>query len=403
MKKLSFSLLTVLIFVLCIECLSALILYQLNHFRFQYDVKNFNKNSFLKRERVDSELNIFGSVLSNQKLNHPYFGYYFEPENNTTFYTFDINGFFGEIKLPYEKNEKDFVIAIQGGSVAQGYGSFLLPQNIDSLKKTISKYFKDAFEKEVKVIVTAQGGLKQPQQFLITTLYSEYIDLFINIEGLNEFDIPYPRFPAYYPSGAEHYFRYLNQDLHGEIFKLRFLSEVSDDIWFVNNLQSLQLAWFLFNKYASNRLLEIFHEINTNYKNKSIFSDQYLKNKNKVDLSLSEYKKFSIKQNSFTKSNSSRSIFILQPNQVLESSKPFSKLEKEKFMVKNSELYEFYIKLGEFYKKMNAKGEPFYNFQNIFREEPRTIYVDNCCHLNDLGNEIMHKQLLEVLKLEGAR
>jgi len=43
----------------------------------------------------------------------------------------------------------------------------------------------------------------------------------------------------------------------------------------------------------------------------------------------------------------------------------------------------------------------------IFKDEERTIYVDDCCHVNKLGNQIMGKEvgriLAEVLRPDSAR
>ena len=34
----------------------------------------------------------------------------------------------------------------------------------------------------------------------------------------------------------------------------------------------------------------------------------------------------------------------------------------------------------------------------IFKNEPGTVYIDNCCHLNDLGNSIMAEEIFKVVQ-----
>ena len=84
---------------------------------------------------------------------------------------------------------------------------------------------------------------------------------------------------------------------------------------------------------------------------------------------------------------------FLQPNQYVPHSKQFSDEENKKFYIPDygfSELIESgYNKLEEGIATAQAQGEAAYSLTGIYRNETRTVYTDDCCHVNTLGNEIM--------------
>ena len=40
---------------------------------------------------------------------------------------------------------------------------------------------------------------------------------------------------------------------------------------------------------------------------------------------------------------------------------------------------------------------PFYDLTGIFADELRTLYIDPCCHVNRLGNELMAAAIAEAI------
>jgi len=57
------------------------------------------------------------------------------------------------------------------------------------------------------------------------------------------------------------------------------------------------------------------------------------------------------------------------------------------------------VKAGE---ELRAQGFPVFDLTTIFKDEPRTIYRDTCCHVNELGNELMAKRIAQAVLESSA-
>jgi hypothetical protein len=86
-------------------------------------------------------------------------------------------------------------------------------------------------------------------------------------------------------------------------------------------------------------------------------------------------------------------IHVLQPNQYVTDSKIYSKLELEKSL--DSEIYGSPIK--KYYHLLNSKNLKTKNFideRMLFKNLSETIYMDNCCHMNNLGMYLLTKDII---------
>ena len=52
--------------------------------------------------------------------------------------------------------------------------------------------------------------------------------------------------------------------------------------------------------------------------------------------------------------------------------------------------YPFLVRAGQ---ELVAVGVPFWDLTMLFADEERTVYEDSCCHVNDLGRELMARQV----------
>jgi hypothetical protein len=84
---------------------------------------------------------------------------------------------------------------------------------------------------------------------------------------------------------------------------------------------------------------------------------------------------------------------FLQPNQYHKNSKVLSSQElKTAYREGGNEfIREWYPKMIEAGNNLSMEGIKFYDATMIFQNETRTLYIDTCCHFNDLGNEILAK------------
>ena len=87
-------------------------------------------------------------------------------------------------------------------------------------------------------------------------------------------------------------------------------------------------------------------------------------------------------------------IHVLQPNQYFLGSKKLTKIELEKFynyMPYKKPIESYYGMLSM--QELNVKNK--IDQRYLFKEEPRTVYSDNCCHFNKLGMKIIIRDIIE--------
>lgn len=154
--------------------------------RFAVRLTDAGQETNLKRYyRQDSKFERLN--WTNQYVRHPYFGYA-HPRLKSY-----------EHKRA-EASEKPYVIGILGGSVAQSFARYIekTPDFLNGIKRQLP----DLASKNIVIWNLSAGGYKQPQQYFVASYFLEDIDLFINIDGLNEVvatDFE-PVFPLAYPT-----------------------------------------------------------------------------------------------------------------------------------------------------------------------------------------------------------
>lgn len=101
-------------------------------------------------------------------------------------------------------------------------------------------------------------------------------------------------------------------------------------------------------------------------------------------------------------------LHFLQPNQYVPASKSFSR-EERALIVQPDHPYRAaveagYPELAEEAERLRREGVDFHDLRFLFADEPATVYVDSCCHLNALGNELLARAIGEAVveRLEGS-
>jgi lysophospholipase L1-like esterase len=84
-------------------------------------------------------------------------------------------------------------------------------------------------------------------------------------------------------------------------------------------------------------------------------------------------------------------VFFLQPNQYLKDSKPLSEQERRIAIdpLRIEGTNEIMVSLKAAVQDLRHHGVPIFDLTNIFSSTKDTVYKDDCCHLNNLGNQIM--------------
>ncbi len=88
---------------------------------------------------------------------------------------------------------------------------------------------------------------------------------------------------------------------------------------------------------------------------------------------------------------------FLQPNQYLPGSKQLSEEELRTAFL-GGHAYGRWVPLGypllrEEGSALVAAGVKFHDLTDVFADVTETIYVDDCCHVNERGNELMAREM----------
>lgn len=97
---------------------------------------------------------------------------------------------------------------------------------------------------------------------------------------------------------------------------------------------------------------------------------------------------------------------FLQPNQYLAGSKPLSREESTLYVTPGHRYGEpagaAYPRLIEEGERLRGQGVAFHDLTPLFADEERTVYSDDCCHLNGLGNRLLARAVGEAIRDDVA-
>jgi hypothetical protein len=112
-----------------------------------------------------------------------------------------------------------------------------------------------------------------------------------------------------------------------------------------------------------------------------------------LDFSTSVWKESSWAMDRFARSIDVPYLHVLQPNQYLEGSKMLSPKELAEFYVPTTPqadaVREGYPHMIEAGRALAAQGVTFRDATASFAKEPLTTYIDACCHMNELGLQML--------------
>jgi len=91
---------------------------------------------------------------------------------------------------------------------------------------------------------------------------------------------------------------------------------------------------------------------------------------------------------------------FLQPNQYVPGSKPFTDEERSRFLrmgLLAERVPRWYARLEEEGARLAADGVAFTSLTGLFRGVEETVYDDPCCHVNELGNRLLAREIGRVV------
>lgn len=358
--------------------------------------------------------------VSNKVL-HPFLGYVY----NRTRDPGEINDFGFEGADPLAKRSPETVnLVVLGGSVARQFyrrGGAELVEELEQAPPYRGR--------RVRLFSLALGGYKQPQQLMalsyMLSLGAEY-DLAINLDGFNEIVLPYTnnipnRVSASFPRNWHLYARLgldVPRSLHlarveqlrrgRERWRARVLgTPLEYSALFLTALDSVDLYFARQIAREDELLRQALATAEGDFQIGGPFEPF------ETDAELFEHlaalwKASSLQMAHLARGNGLRYLHFLQPNQYVPGSKTPTPEERRTAFRKGPAgpkhavraAYELLSREGA---DLRRRGVEFYDLTGLFREETRTIYGDSCCHVNQLGNELLAKAIARAILTGGRR
>ncbi len=339
--------------------------------------------SYKYMEHVESE---------KPKLSHPFFGYL--PPKEKSF----------ENPENFSSRPRDISIniGIFGGSTAEGLHDYW-QKNLAEYTEKFSRALNVPSSK-IRLVNFAAGGYKQPTQLNIASLYAHNLSYAINLDGYNEMTYAHDgRFPPYYPLHV------MTQNYYSQPKSFRFFSDAYAHYEQSREAQkSLQsMSWSNALKLAM-VLKVLWHKSQmerANHKAQELHRPFVSSNYKETFWSRARFwlKSSCLQQNLHTQLGV-RSMFVQQPVPYLSNRKPLS-AEERQWVESSRDARAFASEYNRISSKIEALqpqkyGITYIDATYVYRNVKDTVYIDGCCHLNDLGNKILSSKILEQLELD---
>ena len=373
------------------------------------------KNELLQQHLQYEEKNEENGFDDNQEkeylgehILHPYLGFVGVPRKNANRFCFP-----GEDPIT-QKSDDTLTICLMGGSVAMGLHQESGDKLLKELKK--AKIFKG---KELKIVVFALGGFKQPQQLMALNYFlslGAYYDVVINLDGFNEIVLPYSDNLPFnvYPSYPRHWNIYSRKKLNSKVQLL-----LSKQLTLKEEKSSLSKSFVDKKLHNSNFGLFLWAILN-NKKTISLFQiEDNLRlaiNESESDYqstgpteNISDTTQFFIEQaklwqrssvliGSIGESVGFEYFHFLQPNQYNKGSKELTEEELQIAYEHNPFSYKDAVQRGypvlkNHGKQLREQEINYFDLTLIFKKEKRTVYKDKCCHFNKLGYDLIAEKI----------
>jgi hypothetical protein len=319
---------------------------------------------------------------------HPYFGYESPAMRDSE-------------QILSEVGDDDFVIGILGGSVADSFAYYSIrnPSHFESLREAIPTFGG----KNLRIVNLATGGFKQPQQFFVVAYYMDKLDLVINIDGFNDAMPSHllPVYPLDFPNlSAQFYERASQGGVYPSIGRTaRWVYKYINRVPTTRKLPGLSRSslYFICWYYLHDLLYRVVKASESAYyaNEFGVHQSEALRKtlpKEFTHKRIAIWNKYTILEDDLVRKRTGKPVFFfLQPNQYLKNSKPFSDQEKQVAVdpSRSESIHEMMILLKAAAQDLRRSKVPIFDLTAIFSNTDETVYIDDCCHLNDLGNQIM--------------
>jgi hypothetical protein len=338
---------------------------------------------------------------------HPYFGFIVNPTAE------GINefGFFAD--SPLVPPAPDTVtVALFGGSLTDQVFYMARDALIDAL------HDQEAFaDRPIRVVSTALGGYKQPQQLNILSFFlargADY-DVVVNLDGFNEIDAPMENVSA----GINPYFPF-NWKLHARRGLDPAATSLLGRIDLIRQRRSALRAWFgrppfMYSAFSLTLWDAIDQRFEAAQRARVAELDDLLSGSGLsprvrgpaedvgdraalVEDLVHLWGRASRQMKAMCDAYGIEYVHLLQPNQYFPGSKELTQEEQAHAYNPDEPISErvatAYPLLREQGRALRDTGEQFVDLTMMFADEKRSIYSDPCCHVNELGARLIAERI----------
>ena len=345
---------------------------------------------------IDRRANPFDRRANPWRISHPFYGY----TRNLPYH--DLNA----IRLR-QRRADTVVIGLLGGSVARDVKPYL--------RRALNRWFAaNELPRQPVVLGLVVAEQKQPQQAVIvanTLLLGGEFDLVINLDGFNEMtgsagtNSRKGIFP-FYPSGWNRWVGLTSEEilLAGAIGILRRERARLAAVPETSPLRR-SAVFGLANRYRQERtaaaVIRLNHELAATesvYRLGKHGPRRWPEREGAARL----WYRSSLMLARLAELAGADYYHFLQPNQYVPDSKPLSPEELERAYapgeLHGSVAMRGYPLLREFRRDLQRQGVNYFDLTGIFVDRPETLYIDDCCHLNDRGNELLAAAMVQRLE-----
>ena len=336
---------------------------------------------------------------------HPYVGFVGNPQLDPGFSDW---GFWGKLGSPPPRRSPGRVlIGIFGGSLAADfdeYGGARLKERLQHAGMWAGR--------EIVLLNTAYGGYKQPQPLMALTYVlalGAELDVVVNHDGFNDVALdavenaPQGVFPAYPRGWALRVESFRDPALIERVGAIAVLRDRRAALaegfeappW--RFTVTAGLMWTLLDRRAASQIADARRELNA-FKPADRRYQAAGPARPSTETAVYEeltdlWQRGSLQLQRLCQANGIRYFHFLQPNQYVEGSKPMGS-EERRVAVDASHPYRHGVLLG--YPLLRRKGQAlaeqgvaFRDLTLLFGNVEEPLYVDNCCHLNRRGYELL--------------
>lgn len=356
---------------------------------------------------------------------HPFVGFVYSPEYdlsavpNLDNLRITEDGFFALRDEPPPPSERPLRVGVFGGSVAMVFA-------FEGRRGLVPALAPAAGARGVVVESYAHGGFKQPQQLMtLAWLLARGAapDVVINLDGFNEVTLPrLENLPAgvhpYYPRAWEYRTQGVSdpgfQRLLGEaawLERRRAALAVRFSRPVVRRSVTWNFLWRWLDRRAAgdagraNERLAAYQTASRRFAGHGPAYAAADGGRVLADL-VALWERSSLAMHDLAAGAGLRYYHFLQPNQYLPGSKLLTP-EERRLAVESDQRYrppveEGYPALRAAGARLAARGVAFHDLTALFAEERRTVYLDDCCHFNRLGNDLVAAAIGEAIAADLA-